>query len=73
MVVLNKGQINEAVLRIVLESEVYGSEYFNDYECISEIIAGSKRLLNNAINEVAKDGVARRVSIVIVPKAQLRL
>ena len=36
MVILNKGTLDEVTLRVVLESELHGREYFDHYDTLAE-------------------------------------
>ncbi len=69
MVVLNEGKSTELTLRVVLESDVHGREYFDGYDKTREIIETVERLVKSACDEAANDGIERTVSIAIVPKA----
>jgi hypothetical protein len=70
MVVLNEGKSTELSLRVVLESEAYGREFFDNFDDMGELLQAVKRLVKNAVDESAQDGFERVVSIAIVPKAQ---
>jgi hypothetical protein len=69
MVVLNQGKRTEVTLRVVLESDLHGREYFDDYDNNREIIEAVERLVKSACDETANDGIERSVSVAIVPKA----
>lgn len=67
MVILNKGTPDEVTLRVVLESELHGREYFDHYESLAELLAGHRRLVKRAAKEASKDSIERIVAIAIVP------
>lgn len=67
MVILNRGKPDEITMRVVLESELHGREYFDHYETLSELLAGHRRLLKRAAKEAAKDNIERIVAVAIVP------
>lgn len=69
MVILNEGRANEVALRVVLESDASGREYFDDYDTTKEIVKALGRLVNSASKEAAHDGIERIVALAIVPKA----
>jgi hypothetical protein len=69
MVVVNQGKNTEVTLRVVLESDLHGREYFDDYENSREIIEAVERLMKSACEEAVNDGIERTVSVAIVPKA----
>lgn len=68
MVVLNEGKPTEVRLRVVLESEEYGREYFDKFDDIGELLQAVEGLVTGAANESAEDGIERVVSIAVVPK-----
>lgn len=68
MLVFNKGRDNEVTVRVVLESEEHGREYFDEYDTVEECGAAVIRLANNALR--LDDGVSRQISVVIVPKSE---
>ena len=68
MLVLNEGTPNEVALRVVLESDEYGREYFDHYENMEEIIKAVGRLVETCADEFTHDGVERVVGVAIVPK-----
>lgn len=70
VVILNEGKITEVRLRVVLESDAYGREYFDDYDNIGEIMDAVERLVKSAGDEAANDRIERTVSIAIIPKAR---
>jgi hypothetical protein len=67
MVVLNKGTSDEITLRVVLESEIHGREYFDDFNTLAELFAGHRRLAKQAVKQAAKDGIERIVAVAVVP------
>jgi hypothetical protein len=69
MVKLNKGKENEVAIRLVMESEEYGREYFDGSETLKELLESAGRLAANASKETARDGIERSVTIVAIPKA----
>ncbi len=69
MVVLNRGKTSELTLRVALESEVHGREYFDSYDNMKEVMQAVELLVKSAIDETAHDRIERAVSIAIVPKA----
>ena len=66
--IVNKGKENEVAVRVVLESELYGREYF-DYGSLERCMGGVIRLLNDAIDEVGEDGMSRVVGIAVIPRS----
>jgi hypothetical protein len=67
MVVLKQGTSEEVTLRLVLESEIHGREYFDHYDTMAELLGAHRRLLKQAAKGAAKDGIERIVAIAIVP------
>jgi|GEM_PF-5317620 len=67
MVVLNQGTPEEITLRLVLESELHGRDYFDHYDTMAELFAGLRRLLKRAAKEASKDSIERIVALAIVP------
>ena len=67
MVILNKGTLDEVTLRVVLESELHGREYFDHYDTLAELLAGHRRRVKRAAKESAKDNIERIVAVAIVP------
>ena len=70
MVVLNEGRDNEVALRVVLESDPHGREYFDNYDNPDEILQAVARLVKSSASEASQDGIERVVSVAIVPKTQ---
>lgn len=67
MVILNQSTPDEVTLRLVLESEIHGREYFDHYGTMTELLAGLRRLLKRAAKEASKDGIERIVAVAVVP------
>ncbi len=61
-------KVGEVTLRVLLESDEFGREYF-DYDSPREALAAVKRLTTAAAAETSRDGVERLVGIVVVPAA----
>jgi hypothetical protein len=70
MLTLNRGTTNEVTLRVVLESEECGREYFDDYDSIDEMAYAVRRLVESSADCAAGDGIERLVGIVVVPKSE---
>jgi hypothetical protein len=68
MVILNQAKNNELTLRVVLESEIHGREYFDHYDNMTEVIEAVRVLVKSASDEAANDGIERAVTVAIVPK-----
>lgn len=66
MLVLNQNTDAEVALRVVLESELFGRDYFDDYETLDQMLVAVKNLVESSANQ--KDGVERTVAIAVVPK-----
>ena len=69
MLTLKKGK-NEVAVRVFLESEAYGREFFDSYESLEECTAAVARLTASCLKESQKDGIARQVGIAIVPESE---
>lgn len=69
-IVLHEDQATERTLRVFLESEPHGREFFDGYDTIEELVGAVKRLTLRADAETEKDGVERIVGIAIVPKCE---
>lgn len=54
-------------LRLFLESEPHGREYFEHYETRDKTLAAAKRLVDESIHQFGSDGIARTVGIAIIP------
>jgi len=57
-------------LRVFMESEPYGREYFDGYDSLTEQLQAVERLTNNASELAAQDGIERIVGVVVVPVKQ---
>lgn len=68
MVILNQAKTSEVTLRVVLESEIHGREYFDHYDDMTEIIEAVRALVKSASDEAAHDGIERAVAVAIIPK-----
>ena len=62
-VTLNKGKSNEITLRLVIQSDEYGREFFDHHDTIDEMLTS----IRNVINLAAEDGGERLVGIAVVP------
>ena len=62
-VTLNQGKWNEITLRVVLQSDAYGREYFDHHDTIDEMLTS----IRNVIDLAAQDGSERMVGIAVVP------
>jgi hypothetical protein len=69
IVLLNEGTANEVALRVVLDSEPTGREYFDEYDSVEELIQAAERLVKNACKLAVHDGIERIISVALVPKA----
>lgn len=67
MVILKQGTPDEVTLRLVLESELHGREYFDHYDTMPELLVGLRRLLKRAAKEASKDSIERIVAVAVVP------
>ena len=67
MVILKQGTPDEVTLRLVLESELHGREYFDHYGTLAELLAGHRRLVKRVAKEAAEDNIERIVAVAIVP------
>ena len=67
--IVNEGKRNEVAVRVVLESEVFGREYF-DYGSLERCMGGLIRIVQDAIECAAEDGVERVVGIAIIPRSE---
>jgi hypothetical protein len=66
MLILNEKTDDEVALRVVLESELFGRDYFDDYETLDEMLVAVKNIVESSANQ--KDGIERTVAIAVVPK-----
>lgn len=64
--ILNQGTSHETTLRVVLESDEHGREYFDHYESLDEMLEGIRRLVDSA----SPDGIERVIGIAVVPRQQ---
>src|SRR5437867_4218077 len=69
MVILNENTENEISLRVVLESERYGREYFDHADDIKELLDIVERLVKDCLEAAGDDHIERTVAIAIVPKS----
>lgn len=70
MLKLNAGTTNEVTLRVVLESDECGREYFDNYDSIDEMVDAVRRLAESSADCAADDGIERLVGIAVVPKSE---
>lgn len=69
MVVINQGEENEVSMRLVLESEPHGREYFDHHDTLAELFESLKRLVTDSASAAADDGIERLVGVAVVPKS----
>lgn len=62
-VTFNKGKSYEITLRVVLESEEYGCDYFDHHDTVNEMLAS----IRNIVLSAPHDGCERLVGIAMVP------
>jgi len=62
--ILNQGTINEATLRVVLESETHGREYFDHHHSLDEMLES----IRSMVDASSSDEVERLIGIAVVPK-----
>src|SRR4051812_47557002 len=67
--IVNKSKSNEVSLRLVLESEPAGREYFDQHKTLDELFQAHRELTKEALKATKKDCRQRLVLIAIVPKA----
>ena len=65
-VTLNQGAFNEITLRLVLQSDDYGREYFDHHDTVDEMLES----IRNLIDLAAQDGGERMVGIAVVPVSE---
>jgi hypothetical protein len=65
MVVPSEDEGHDLDLRLLLESDVHGREYFDGYDSMKELLEGFKRLVQRACQQTLVDGVGRVVAIEI--------
>ncbi len=68
MIMLNQAKSSEVTLRVVLESEIHGREYFDNYDNMTEVVEAVSALVKSASDEAGLDGIERAVTVAIVPK-----
>lgn len=66
---IGKGDKQVAV-RIVLQSDEHGREFFDHYVTPKQMAAALRRLTRQAIKAAENDGVSRIVGVAIVPKSE---
>lgn len=69
MLTFKAGKKNEIAVRVYLESDVHGREFFDEYGSLDECAEAIGRLTASAIEETQRDGVPRQVGIAVVPEA----
>ena len=62
--ILKQDTPNETTLRVVLESDQHGREYFDHYESLDEMLEGIRRMVESSL----PDGVERLIGIAVVPR-----
>ncbi len=67
MLTFKRGEI---AVRVYLESDLHGREFFDEYDSVDDCAAAVARLTVSAIKETLRDGVARQVGIAVVPKGE---
>lgn len=70
MLTIKKGKKSEVAIRVYLESDLYGREFFDEYESLEECAEAVARLARSSMEQTQKDGVARQVGIAIVPRTE---
>ncbi len=70
MLILNQGEDTEVAVRVFLESDCYGREFFDGYDTLRECAAAVARLARSCVKETQADGVARQVGIAFVPPSE---
>ena len=63
---LNPGTINEIALRVVLESDCHGREFFDHHESLDEMLDTIKQIINSAV----LDPCERMAGIAVVPVSE---
>jgi hypothetical protein len=63
MLIFNAGQENEVAVRLLLESEPHGREYFDGADSLDELLASLKRLAEKCVAAAADDGIERFVGV----------
>ena len=64
--ILKQDTPNETTLRVVLESEEHGREYFDHYQSLDEMLEGIRRIVESS----PSDGIERLIGIAVVPQQQ---
>jgi len=62
--ILNQSTTHETALRVVLESDEHGREYFDHYGSLDEMLEGIRRMVASA----PTDGIERLIGIAVVPR-----
>jgi len=57
-------------LRVFMESEPYGREYFDGYDSLTEQLQAVERLTNKATELAVQDGIERIVGVAVLPVKQ---
>jgi hypothetical protein len=70
MLTVKTGKKNEVDVRVFLESDLYGREFFDGYESLGECAEAVARLVGSSLKQTQQDGIARQVGIAIVPRAE---
>jgi hypothetical protein len=70
MLTIKKGKKNEVTVRVFIESDLYGREYFDAHDSLNECAAAVARLVTAAVKEAQVDGTARQVGIALVPRSE---
>ena len=65
-VTFNQGESIEITLRLVLQSDDYGREYFDHHDTVDEMLEN----IRNLIDFAAQDGCERLVGIAVVPVSE---
>ena len=65
-VTFNQGEFNEITLRLVLQSDDYGREYFDHHDTVDEMLES----IRNVIVLASQDGGERMIGIAVVPVAE---
>jgi hypothetical protein len=65
--IVHKGKKKELTLRVVLESEEHGREYFDQHDSLDEMLDSIRNIVQHCIDD--PDQIERIVGIAVVPKA----
>jgi hypothetical protein len=68
MLTRDAGQPRELALRLVLESDLHGREYFDHLESLDDMLAALRQVLEETIAIAAADRVERLVGVAVVPR-----